>query len=306
MRIIFFGTGKFAIPSLKCLLNSDHEILAVVSRPDRKKGRGYNVMPPPVKAYAEKDIFQPESAEDPGFIRALKELEADLFTVIDYGQKINDELLEVPLKYCINLHPSLLPEYRGASPVNRAILDGKTITGNSVFKMEKEMDAGDIILREQVRILPEETAVELSERMALKGADLLLKTVNLISEGKETLKAQDKKAVTYAPKIRKEDGLIDWNNRAVNILNQVRALQPWPGAYTYLNGRLLKIFKAKNAGNKIGVFNPGTIIRDKGFSVATGDGIIDIIKVQLEGKKIMYSDDFLKGIKVVTGNILGI
>jgi methionyl-tRNA formyltransferase len=268
-------------------------------------------MPPPVKAYAEKvvpgtDIFQPESAEDPGFIRALKELEADLFTVIDYGQKINDELLEVPLKYCINLHPSLLPEYRGASPVNRAILDGKTITGNSVFKMEKEMDAGDIILREQVRILPEETAVELSERMALKGADLLLKTVNLISEGKETLKAQDKKAVTYAPKIRKEDGLIDWNNRAVNILNQVRALQPWPGAYTYLNGRLLKIFKAKNAGNKIGVFNPGTIIRDKGFSVATGDGIIDIIKVQLEGKKIMYSDDFLKGIKVVTGNILGI
>lgn len=309
MKIIFFGTGKFAIPSLKRLIGSGHEVIAVVTQPDRKKGRGYNTIPSVVKAYAEKAVpgtcvLQPENAADASFINSLKTLAADLFVVVDYGQKLSDELLALPRKYCINLHPSLLPEYRGASPINKAILDGKAVTGNTVFKMEEKMDAGKIICQENIKIMPSENAVDLANKMALAGAGLLLQTVDLIAEGKEDLRIQEETSATYAHKISKKDGRIDWNNTAVNILNQIRAFQPWPGAYTYLNGKVLKILEAVIAGDHGNKSSPGQVVNIERFSVRTGKGILEIKEVQIEGKKAMPAADFIRGSRLYEGIFL--
>ena len=197
MKIIFFGTGKFGIPTLKGLLNSKHEVIAVVTQPDRAKGRGYNVLPTPVKAYMEKvapgiDILQPENSKTIEFFNILNGLDADLFVVVDYGQKLSNEIIGLPAKYAINLHPSLLPEYRGASPINNAILDGKKITGNTIFKMVEKMDAGDIIISEEVKILSNENAVDLAGRLSLLGSDLVLKAVDKLASDKETLSSPPK------------------------------------------------------------------------------------------------------------------
>lgn len=309
MKIIFFGTGKFGIPTLKGLLNSKHEVIAVVTQPDRAKGRGYNVLPTPVKAYIEKaapgvDILQPEDSQTIEFLNVLKVFDADLFVVVDYGQKLSNEILDLPSKYSINLHPSLLPEYRGASPINNAILDGKITTGNTIFKMAEKMDAGDIIIAQEVKILPEENALDLAGRLSLFGADLVLKAVDILASDKETLSLQNEDKATYAHKIGKEDGKINWQNSAVQILNQIRAFQPWPGAYTHIGGKLLKIIKAQILNENKDKAKPGMVLSDKELIVATGDGCLKILVLQLEGKKAMPSEDFLRGKTFLLNTIL--
>ena len=311
MRIVFFGTGRFGIPSLDRLLKDEsHEIVAIVTGPDRKSGRGWQVRPTPVKAYmglvtAEIPILQPEKLNEIDFLGRLRKTDADLFVVIDYGQFLSAEILGMPRKYCINLHPSLLPKYRGAAPVNRAILSGDTVTGNTVVKMNERMDAGSMLMREEVPIGGEESAPHLFERLSQSGASLMQKAVDAIVKGGEKLTEQDEAAATYAPKLKKEEGRIDWSAPAGEIVRRVRGMQPWPGAYTALDGKVLKIFKAKIIENAGEGASPGAVICEADFVVRAGDGAVRLEDVQLEGKKMISAVDFLRGYPLKKGVVLG-
>ncbi|MFH1837623.1 MAG: methionyl-tRNA formyltransferase [Candidatus Omnitrophota bacterium] len=309
MKIIFFGTGEFALPSLKKVIAADHDLMALVTQPDSKKSRGWNVQATPTKALIEKlmpgmAIFQPEKLDN-AFIEQLKGPEADIFIVVDYGKILPKEILNIPQKYCINLHPSLLPKYRGSSPINRAILNGDAITGNTVIEMSERMDAGRIILQEEIRIKEREDSTGLFARLSLSGADLILKTLNLIEEGKETVTEQDESKASYAPKLKKEDGEIDWTLPAVRIERSIRGLQPWPGAFTYIGNKRLKILKADIAFPEDGINPPGTVSLKKGLTVYTADGAIRVKMLQIEGKKPMPADEFMKGNALKEGMILG-
>lgn len=300
MRIIFFGTGKFAIPSLKRLMNSRHEVLAVVTLPDAKSGRGMNPRPTPVKAFIEQaapaiPVFQPGKVNDKKFTDPLRLLEADVFVVIDYGSKLSKELLGLPAKYCVNLHPSLLPKYRGASPVNWAILSGDKETGNTVIKMAEQMDAGDIITQKATAIGDDEDAVSLEERLSQAGAELLADTLEAIEKGEERPVKQDESKASYAPRLQKKQGRIDWSEDAAIIERKVRGMKPWPGTFTYLNKKLLKIHGARITDTGSNAGKPGTFEDTAGFIVRTGKGALQITRLQPEGKRVMTAEEFLRG-----------
>ncbi|MFH1798917.1 MAG: methionyl-tRNA formyltransferase [Candidatus Omnitrophota bacterium] len=312
MKIIFFGTGKFALATLKKLFEARHEIAAVVTQPDRKKGRGWNVYPTAVKALAEKimpgiNIFQPDKALDNEFIEILKKQQADVFVVIDYGRILPSEVLTAARKYCINLHPSLLPKYRGPAPINRAILNGEKETGLTVMKINERMDAGDILTQERVPIKETDNALSLSEKLSAQGANLILKVLDAIEQGKETFVKQDESKATYAAKLEKKEAEIDWNEPAEKIVRKIKGLQPWPGAYTYLDARLLKIFDAKTIISASSLKNKdfGAICDEEKFIVSTGKGSIQITRLQIEGKKPMTTEEFLKGRRLNKGTTLG-
>lgn len=310
MKIVFFGTGKFSISPLKALLETSHEIVGVVTQPDKKKGRGWNTEPTLVKAFLEKaspgmEVLQPESTSSGEFMETLKVLEADLFVVVDYGQILKKEVLEVPKKYAVNLHPSLLPKYRGASPVNRVILEGEVETGSTVIKMNERMDAGDIILQEKTPIAEEEDAESLLARLSKEGASLLVKALGEIEEGKETLTPQDEAEATYAPKLTKAEGEIDWTSSSSEIVRKVKAMKPWPAAYTFIEGKILKVISArKNKVDSSGA-TPGSVLSDNEFIVSSSGGAVILETVQLEGKKAMASSEFLKGFELKKGTVLG-
>ena len=310
MKIVFFGTGDFGIPALKRLLNSGHDIAAVVTQPDKRKGRGWKVQPTPIKAILEKTVpgmtvLQPEDLSDENFMSYIAGSGADVFVVIDYGKILKSDILDMPGKYCVNLHPSLLPKYRGAAPVNRAILGGEKETGITVIKMNKKMDAGDIISQEKLAIGEHEDVAGLFDRLSQSGAELLLKTLDQIAEGKERLVHQEEKEATYAPKLQKSEGKIDWELDASEIALRVKGLQPWPGAYTYLDGRVLKVLQAA-AEDAVGVdAPPGTVISaESKLIVSAGKGAVRIGRLQPEGKKAMPSDEFLRGHDVSRGTVL--
>ncbi|MFH1552518.1 MAG: methionyl-tRNA formyltransferase [Candidatus Omnitrophota bacterium] len=309
MKIIFFGTGKFGLPSLKKLHKSSHEIVAVVTQPDKKKGRGWSVRPTPIKAFVEQaapgmDVFQPEKASDAQFIDSLRKMDADIFVVIDYGQLLDKDLLDVPRKCCVNLHPSLLPKYRGAAPVNRAILNGEEETGNTVIRMTERMDAGSVIMQEKTEIGEDEDAEDLLERLSYSGADLLLKALSAIESGEECLSEQDESAAAYAPKLGKKEGEIDWTVSAQEVVRKVRAMQPWPGAFTHLDSRTLKVIHAAEDDASESSSSPGTISDETKFIVNTGKGSVRVTMLQLEGKKAMTSAEFLRGHPAKKGTVL--
>lgn len=309
MKIIFFGTGKFSLPTLKKLTESHHRTLAVVTQPDRRRGRGWNLQPALVKALVEQispglHVFQPEKASDASFISAVKGMNADVIVVVDYGQILTDELLEAPQKCCINLHPSLLPAYRGASPINRAILNGEKKTGNTVIKMTSRMDAGDIILQEEMEIISDEDADSLSQRLSQSGAELVLKALEKIESGEKSFVKQDESRASYAPKLKKEEGEINWASQAEEISRKVRGMQPWPGAFTYLDGKVIKVLKAE-ATSPEETAPAGAIVDTEKFIVATGKGAIKIKTLQMEGKKAVSSGEFLRGHHLEEGTILG-
>jgi methionyl-tRNA formyltransferase len=310
MRIIFFGTGKFGMPTLKAVLNSDHDLVAVITGADTKQGRGYNALPTPIKAFIEKaaphiDVEQPLDLHETGFVDFLERKKADIFIVVDYGKFLPDNILGLPGKYCVNLHPSVLPKYRGAAPMNYSILKGDEVTGNTIFKMDRHMDAGPIILQEKVKIKESENVVKLAERMSSSGADLVLKALSLIENGQEKLQEQEEKEVTYAKKIKKQDGTINWEEPSQTILLKMRGLQPWPGVYSSLDGKLLKIFNASEVTGVSTDAIPGAIIDKEQFIVKTGDTAIAIETLQLEGKKKMSRLEFLRGYGLNQGTILG-
>lgn len=311
MRIVFFGTGNFGVPSLKKILLSDHDMVLAVTRPDSVSGRGWKRRATPVRSVLEKvspatDILQPEDLSDPGFLSRLERARADIFIVIDYGKILKQDVLRIPSRYCLNLHPSLLPKYRGPAPINHAILNGEKETGNTVIRMDERMDAGPVISSEKTAIGQNEDAAGLFEKLADKGADLLLKSLGRIEEGKEVFTAQDEREASYAPKLRKDQGRIEWGTDAREIANRLRAFKPWPGIYTYTGGKSLKIIEAVAEETPAGVSVPATVIStESGLVVSSGKGALRILRLQPEGKRVMTWDEFLRGHSLPVGTILG-
>jgi methionyl-tRNA formyltransferase len=306
MKIVFFGTSDFAIPSLKKILKSKHELCAVMTQPDRRKGRKLVLTPPPVKAELGDSpipIHQPSDASDPNSVNILKKYAADLFVVVEFGQILKREVLRIPKKFCVNLHASILPKYRGASPINWAVMNGDLRTGVTTIKMAEKMDSGDMILQEEIDIRSTDTSETLREKLSEMGAEALLKTIELIGSEKAVFKKQDEKDITYAPKLKKEDGLIDWSRSAKEINDKVRGLIPWPSAYTHREKKLIKIWKTEYSIKPLPNDDTGRVLRlEGGIVVGTGKGELTIKILQLEGGKKLDADAFLRGHKLSVGD----
>ncbi len=311
MKIVFFGTSEFAADILR-LIFAKCSIAAVVTQPDRKKGRNLKVFAPPVKTAAEKLgvlVFQPANANEERFAEKIKGFNADFLIVASFGTLLGKTMLSAAKSGPLNIHPSLLPKYRGAAPIHRAVMDGERITGVTIIRMDERLDAGDIIMRKKAEIGEGDTSETLSKKLAVIGADLLIESMRLVESGGALFEKQNEKEATFAPKLRKEDGIIRWDSPVKKILNQIRALKPWPGTYSGLNGRTIKITEAKAAeGIGLSGFSPGDIItadEKKGFIVKANDGAISVLKVQIEGKKEMPAELFLRGHKIKIGTRLG-
>lgn len=302
MRLVFMGTPHFAVPALRALEASGHHILGVVTQIDRPAGRGRGISPPPVKLAALEmgiDVYQPLRVRDPGFIDALKRLGPDAIVVVAYGQILPAELLALPKFGCINIHASLLPLYRGAAPINWAIIRGEKETGITIMQMDEGMDTGAILMQESMAIDPSDTAGSLSEKLSTLGARLITEALPMIEAGILRPIPQDHSKSTLAPILRKEDGLIDWQHTAMDIHNRVRGLSPWPGAYTYLEGRMLKIIETEPLK---GDGEPGIILpTETGLIVGTGGGLIKILRLQPEAKRVMTAGEFLRGYRETAG-----
>lgn len=299
------GTSPFALPVLKAVADSE-EVIAVITQPDRPSGRGRKILPPPAKELASTlglCVQQPERVKDPRFIAWLGELRPELIVVAAFGQILPPAALNLSLLGCINVHPSLLPKYRGAAPINWAVINGETRTGVTTFFMDAGMDTGAILLVRESQIGEDETAVELGERLAQIGAALLMDTIKGLKE--ETLQPfpQDEKGVSYAPLLQKTDGLIWWGGEAGRIRNQIRGMFPWPVAFTIWGGKMIKLYKGK-AGDGKGA--PGEIVSlDGGIEVACGMGSLIIEELQLEGGRRIGWDEFIRGHRLTVGETLG-
>jgi methionyl-tRNA formyltransferase len=307
MRIIFFGSDDFAAVHLEHLLTYGHEVLACVTGSDKPQGRGMKLSVSPIKQIASQrqiPCLQPLSLKGKDIVDVLKSYETDIFVVVAYGRLLTQEILELPKMLCMNVHGSLLPKYRGAAPVNWAILNGEKETGVTVQKMALALDAGDTIAQEKMHIDDDENAAQLRKRMALVGAKLLVNVLDKRPLGQFSLSPQDETKATWAPKLSKEMGKIDWKSPAHSIINQVRGLQPWPGAYTFYNGKLLKITRAQISTEDTVKFIPGQVInagRD-GFHVACLTQALLIKEVQPEAGKVMPADSFTAGHKIARGS----
>lgn len=306
MKIIFMGTPEFAIPSLEKLFNSHHEIVGVVTGPDKTVGRGLNVAPTPVKRVAQNwgvPILTPENFSDESFIAELRKLSADLFVVVAF-RILPVSVFTLPRFGTINLHASLLPKYRGAAPINWAIIDGETATGVTTFFIEEKVDTGEWILQRKASIGKEETAGELHDRLCLLGADVLLETVDLIAQAKAP-RIKQQGEVTKAPKIKRETCYIDWSKDCVSIFNLIRGLSPFPRAFSYFEGKEFKICNSKiQSIEPIKNIQPGEIVsvsKEK-ISVATGKGLLAITELQPENKRRMTTAEYLRGHNVTVGD----
>ncbi len=309
MEIFFLGTPDYALRSLQ-RLTLEHEIVGVLAQPDRRVGRHGRTVPPPTAAFARDKgirLFQPERPRGKEFRREIEALGADLAVVIAYGHILRPWIIDLCPHGMINAHGSVLPAYRGAAPIQRAILDGRTETGVTVQKVVPEVDAGPILLVEKISIGEEETSGQLFERMADLSAETLVRGVGLIESGKADYAEQDPAAATRARKLTKEEGQADWSRPAEKLACAVRAYNPWPTLYTRLpDGRRLKVLAARaRAGDEKAP--AGTIIAAEGadFAVQTGDGVLRLLSVQAEGKRAMDAADFLRGVPLATGDQLG-
>jgi len=303
MKIIFFGSSEFAVPMLEALEGKE-EVVLVVTQPDRKKGRSLKVSSTPLKEAAQKsgiEVNQPANVNSKDSIEYLRKFNADIFIVVSFGQILSGKLLEVPRLYSLNVHASLLPKYRGAAPINWAIANGDKETGVTIIKMNEKMDEGEIALKEAVSVGSEDDATCLSKKLSKRGAELLLKSIDLIACGKMNFIKQDNKDATYAPKLKKEDGFIDWTQGADEICNRIRAFVPWPGCFTDYNKKILKIWKARPVASSL-KSRPGTVleVRKEGIMVKAGKDAVTIEDLQLEGKRRMNAEEFIAGHKDLT------
>lgn len=311
MKIVFFGSAHFAVPALEALLKSRHELVCVITQPDKKKGRHLQLAATQVKHTASAaglKTFQPENINSPESINFLKDLDADLFVILAYGQLLSKSVLDIPKLMPINIHASLLPRYRGAAPINWAIINGDKKTGITIIYVTLKMDSGPVIMQKEIKIEAKDTAVSLEEKLSFCGSTTLMEALVIIDQRDYRLVEQDEDQVVYAPKLKKEMGLIDWNNSAGNIHNQIRGVLPWPGAFTNYRQRRLKIFQ----GQVLPIFpshqpSSGEVIRaDKhGIVVACGRGFLKIQELQLEAGKRMSAQKFIIGHKLTVGEILG-
>lgn len=302
MRIIFMGTPDFAVPALEKIVEAGHEVVAVVTQPDKPKNRGMKMQYSPVKECALKydiPVFQPERIKkDREFIEKYKAFNVDICIVVAFGQILPKEVLEAPKYGCINIHGSLLPKYRGAAPIQWSVINGDKITGITTMYMDEGLDTGDMILKREVEIGEDETTGELYDRMAKLGADTLIDTLKLIEEGNAQREKQPNE-FTYAPMISKDIGLIDWNKTSYEIKALVRGTNPWPSAFCELNGKKLKVHKVRIVDGINGT--PGDILKSsdkEGLVVATLDGALELIEIQPENKKRMMAKDYLRGNKI--------
>ena len=309
MRILFLGTAEFACTSLEALLASPYELLGVITQPDRPRGRGQKWVPSPVKSLALKaniPVYQPEKVRDPSFLKVLESIRPDLMVVVAYGQILSAAVLSIPPKGCINVHGSLLPKYRGAAPIFRAILGGESRTGVTTMFLDPGMDTGPMLLTEETEIGEEDTAGTLHECLSQMGARLLLRTLEGLDGSTLIPHPQDHSRATYAPKIEKGEARINWNTPARQIFNLIRGFDPWPGAFTAWAGRVLKLFRPRFEENDTPEA-PGTIIQasKEGLRISTSYGYLLIREVQMENRPRMDVAEFLKGYPLQAGVRLG-
>ncbi len=312
MRIVFMGTPDFSVPTLESLLDSRHQVIAVVTQPDKPKGRGRAVAMSPVKECALEHgipVYQPVRARDETFIREMETLAPDVMVVIAFGQILSQDLLDVPRYGCVNIHASLLPKYRGASPIQWAVLNGDEETGVTTMQMAAGMDTGDILETMTVRLDPKETGGSLFDRLSQLGGNLILSTLERMEQGTIVPQPQNDAEATYVKKIPKTMGEIDWSCDVSSIERLVRGLNPWPSAYTHVGGKMLKIWEADVLPEdaSANIVEPGTVLEASGSSllVAAGRGVLKITSLQLEGKKRMDTAAFLRGYSLKTGDRMG-
>lgn len=308
MDIVYMGTPDFAVPALEKLMEAGHKITAVVTQPDRQRGRGKEVVYSPVKECALKygiPVFQPVKIKAPEAVEQLRIYQADIFVAAAFGQILSKEILEMPRYGCVNIHASLLPKYRGAAPIQWAVINGEDKTGVTIMQMDEGLDTGDILTQREVLIAQEETGESLFEKLSVLGAELLVETLEMIRRDDVVKRKQDASLSTYARMLKKEDGRIDWSRTSKQIEQQIRGMNSWPSAYTMWNGKTLKIWKAQ-WNQSVHAHAPGTIlaVEKESVSVACGEGVIRIMELQLEGKKRMAVKDFLLGYHMEEGSRL--
>ena len=309
MKVIFMGTPDFAVGTLEAIIEAGHEVVLVVTQPDKPKGRGKTMQFPPVKECALKhglEIFQPTKIRESANVEYLRSYHADIIIVVAFGQIMPKSILDMPKYGCINVHASLLPKYRGAAPIQWAVINGDPVTGVTIQQMDIGVDTGDIILTKELAISEEETGGGLFDKLAVVGAEACIEALEQIANGTATRTPQNHAEATHVSMISKEFGNIDWDKSATEIERLIRGIKPWPSAYTMLDGKTFKIWKAKvvSAENE---YATGCIIHvGKGqMEVQTGNGVLSLLEVQLEGKKRMEVDAFLRGYHVDEGTFLG-
>ena len=315
MNIVFLGSATFAIPTLSNLLSSSHKVICVVTQPDRLKGRGLALSSTEVKKIAKVNklkIYQPENINDRESEEFLRGLNPDIFIVVAFGQILSQNILAIPKILCLNLHASLLPKYRGAAPINWALIRGETQTGISIIKMSKKLDAGPIIMQRGADIKDNDDAQTLEVKLSNLGADSMLEALDLIESGKYNLIIQDESKASFAPKLKKGDGLICWDKPSREIFNLIRGCFGWPGAFTYYHGKIMKIHKANlDSPGCLPVSSlagsPGEILMTskEGITVATSIGNLLIKELQIEGKKKATAQEFVSGYRISVGEMLG-
>ena len=321
MRIVFMGTPDFSVPALKALVEVGHQVIAVVTQPDKPKGRGKEVQMTPVKIQAMEygiPVYQPAKVREASFVEVLKGLEADVYVVIAFGQILPKAVLELPKYGCINIHASLLPKYRGAAPIQWCVIDGEGETGITTMMMDVGLDTGDMLEKAVIPIEEKETGGSLHDKLSMAGGDLILSTLKKLEEGTLVRTPQTDEGTCYAKMLTKSLGDIDWNQGAVSIERLIRGLNPWPSAYTMWNGKTIKIWAADViAGREAADFlsesgvpaetgtAPGTVVcSDKrGLVVCTGGGLLSIRELQMEGKKRMDTPAFLRGYPIPAGDV---
>lgn len=309
MRVIFMGTPDFSVGTLQALIDAGHEVVLVVTQPDKPKGRGKSMQFPPVKEAALEhgiEVYQPRRVREPECVEYLRSFDADIIVVVAFGQILPKEILEMPKYGCVNVHASLLPKYRGAAPIQWAVINGEKVSGVTTMRMDEGLDTGDMILKEEVVLDEKETGGSLFDRLSGVGAKLCVRTLEAIEDGTAIYTKQDHAATTKTTLIKKQFGIIDWNKPAAEIECLIRGLNPWPSAYTYLNGKTLKIWAAA-VKDETSDKEPGelTEVTKHSVGVQTGDGILMLEEVQLEGKKRMSADAFLRGNALSEGMKLG-
>lgn len=308
MKVVFMGTPDFAVPTLKRLIE-EHEVIAVFTQPDKPKGRGQKMQFTPVKEVAVEQnipVYQPTRLKkEPEYIEKLKELNPDVCVVVAYGQILPKEVLDIPKYGCINVHASLLPELRGAAPINWAIINGNRVTGITIMQMDVGLDTGDMLLKAEVEILDSDTAGSLHDKLMLVGAELLIETLKKVESGEIIPQKQDDSLSSYAPMMDKNLGHIDWSKDARDVFNLIRGVTPWPGAYCYYQDKMIKIWKCEIIDDEKN-YDAGKIIKvDKdGIKVACSKGIIVIKELQEQGGKRMDASTYLNGHDVIVGEVL--
>lgn len=311
IRIVYMGTPDFAVEPLEAIIKAGYEVAAVVTQPDKQKGRGKEVKMTPVKECALRHgipVFQPVKIKEPEAVAELEKYQADLFVVAAFGQLLSEEILNMPEYGCINIHASLLPAYRGAAPIQWAVLNGEKESGVTIMQMDKGLDTGDMLLKRSVELSPTETGDSLHDKLMHLGAELIVEALSKLEKGELVPEKQKDELSSYAKKLTKAMGQIDWSKDAVSLERWIRGLNSWPSAYTFFGGRTLKIWEAQVAEeNGAQKAEPGQVVSvsREGFTVACGQGALQILSLQLEGKKRVLTREFLLGYQVEPGMILG-